>query len=64
MAQETAEHTMRELAKVEGIFCGPSSGGAVAGALELNRELENAVIVAIVCDRGDRYLSTGVFSQD
>lgn len=64
MEQDVAEHTMRELAKQEGIFCGPSSGGAVAGALQLNQELENAVIVAIVCDRGDRYLSTGVFSRD
>jgi cysteine synthase B len=52
---------MRELAAREGILCGVSSGGAVAGALQLNRELENAVIVAIICDRGDRYLSTGVF---
>jgi len=50
-----------EMATREGIFCGVSSGGAVAAALQLNRELENAVIVAIVCDRGDRYLSTGVF---
>jgi cysteine synthase B len=61
MDQATAEHTMMEMAKREGIFCGVSSGGAVAGALLLSRELENAVIVAIVCDRGDRYLSTGVF---
>jgi cysteine synthase B len=61
MDQATAEHTMLEMATREGIFCGVSSGGAVAAALQLNRELENAVIVAIVCDRGDRYLSTGVF---
>jgi cysteine synthase B len=60
--QHDAEITMRELAKREGIFCGVSSGGAVAGALALSREVENAVIVAIICDRGDRYLSTGVFS--
>lgn len=61
MDQELAERTMRELAAREGILCGVSSGGAVAGALQLSRELENAVIVAIICDRGDRYLSTGVF---
>ncbi len=64
MDQPTAESTMRRLAREEGIFCGPSSGGTVAGALRLNEELENAVIVAIICDRGDRYLSTGVYSQD
>ena len=61
MDQETAEVTMRELAAREGILCGVSSGGSVAAALQLNREVENAVIVAIICDRGDRYLSTGVF---
>lgn len=61
MDQESAEHTMRELAAREGILAGVSSGGAVAAALQLSRELENAIIVAIVCDRGDRYLSTGVF---
>jgi cysteine synthase B len=67
MDQATAEATMRALAAREGIFCGVSSGGAVAGALQLCRELdalptlENALIVAIICDRGDRYLSTGVF---
>jgi len=60
--QQDAERTMRELARVEGIFCGVSSGGCVFGALQLSRELEHAVIVAIICDRGDRYLSTGVFS--
>jgi len=59
--QDEAEKTMRDLASKEGIFCGVSSGGAVAGALRLSQELENAVIVAIICDRGDRYLSTGVF---
>jgi cysteine synthase B len=63
MDQDLAEQTMRDMAKQEGIFCGPSSGGAVAGALQVSREVENAVIVAIICDRGDRYLSTGVFSQ-
>ena len=62
MDQDTAEKTMRALAREEGIFCGVSSGGAVAGALRLSTELENAVIVAIVCDRGDRYLSTGVYA--
>jgi cysteine synthase B len=59
--QQQAEQTMRDLAAREGIFCGVSSGGAVAGALQLSAETENAVIVAIICDRGDRYLSTGVF---
>ena len=61
MDQKTAENTMRALAAEEGIFCGVSSGGAVAGALQLSETLENALIVAIICDRGDRYLSTGVF---
>lgn len=63
MGQEEAEQTMKDLASKEGIFCGVSSGGSVAGALRLSKELENAVIVAIICDRGDRYLSTGVFSK-
>lgn len=63
IGQVDAERTMKALAREEGICCGVSSGGAVFAALELARELENAVIVAIVCDRGDRYLSTGVFSQ-
>ncbi len=62
--QQSAETTMRRLAREEGIFCGVSSGGAVAGALRLNEELENAVIVTIICDRGDRYLSTGIYNQD
>ncbi len=62
MGQEEAEQTMKDLAAKEGIFCGVSSGGSVAAALRLSKELENAVIVAIICDRGDRYLSTGVFS--
>jgi cysteine synthase B len=62
--QQAAETTMRRLAREEGIFCGVSSGGAVAGALQLNEELENAVIVTIICDRGDRYLSTGIYNQD
>jgi S-sulfo-L-cysteine synthase (O-acetyl-L-serine-dependent) len=61
MSQLEAEQTMRELARKEGIFCGVSSGGAVAAALRLSKKVENAVIVAIVCDRGDRYLSSGLF---
>ena len=61
VSQEEADQTTRELAAREGIFCGISSGGAVAAALKLSIELADAVIVAIVCDRGDRYLSTGVF---
>ena len=59
--QESAEQTMRDLASKEGIFAGVSSGGAVAAALRLAQEVENATIVTIVCDRGDRYLSTGVY---
>lgn len=59
--QQSAEATTRSLAAREGIFCGISSGGAVAAALSLSEQVENAVIVAIICDRGDRYLSTGVF---
>ena len=61
--QLDAEKTMRELARKEGIFCGVSSGGSVFAALELAKRIENATIVAIICDRGDRYLSTGVFSK-
>jgi cysteine synthase B len=61
--QQEAEETTRALAAKEGIFAGISSGGAVAAALRLSKEVENAVIVSIVCDRGDRYLSTGVFSE-
>jgi len=61
MDQRSAEITMRALASEEGIFAGVSSGGAIAAALCLSKEVENAVIVAIICDRGDRYLSTGVF---
>jgi cysteine synthase B len=64
VAQEAAEVTTRRLAAEEGIFCGISSGGAVAAALELSQQVENAVIVAIICDRGDRYLSTGVFPAE
>jgi cysteine synthase B len=61
VSQADAERTTLELAAREGIFAGISSGGAVAAALSLSRQLEHAVIVAIACDRGDRYLSTGVF---
>ncbi|WP_394183222.1 cysteine synthase CysM [Marinomonas posidonica] len=61
VSQQDAEQTMRRLAKEEGIFCGVSSGGSVAMAMALSEQLNDAVIVAIVCDRGDRYLSTGVF---
>jgi cysteine synthase B len=61
IGQQAAEDTTRALAAREGIFCGISSGGAVAAALKLSAELSDAVIVAIICDRGDRYLSTGVF---
>ena len=62
ISQRESEETMRRLAAEEGIFAGVSSGGAIAGALRISREVENAVIVAIICDRGDRYLSTGVFA--
>ncbi|MFI8619775.1 cysteine synthase CysM [Marinomonas sp. NPDC078689] len=62
VGQSDAETTMRRLATEEGIFCGVSSGGSVFAALELSKTVNNAVIVAIVCDRGDRYLSTGVFN--
>ncbi len=61
VGQADAEKTMRRLAIEEGIFAGVSSGGALYAALQLSKKLENAVIVSIVCDRGDRYLSTGVY---
>ena len=61
MEQEVAEDMMRRLAIQEGIFCGVSSGGNVAAALRLSDQVSNALIVAIICDRGDRYLSTGLF---
>lgn len=61
--QSSAEETMRRLAKEEGIFCGVSSGGAMACALRLAETVENATIVTIICDRGDRYLSSGLFSS-
>ncbi|RTZ65579.1 MAG: cysteine synthase B [Aquificaceae bacterium] len=61
MTQAEAEDTMRRLATEEGIFCGVSAGGAVAAALKLSQTVENATIVTIIPDRGDRYISTGVF---
>ncbi|MDX1527417.1 MAG: cysteine synthase CysM [Gammaproteobacteria bacterium] len=64
VSAEEAEATTRALGAQEGIFAGPSSGGALAAALGLSAELEDAVIVSIVCDRGDRYLSTGIFPAD
>ena len=61
VGQDEAEETTRRLAREEGIFAGISSGGALYATLQLSQEVEHAVIVSIVCDRGDRYLSTGVF---
>ena len=61
MEQDVAEDMMRKLAIQEGIFCGVSSGGNVAAALRLSERVNDALIVAIICDRGDRYLSTGLF---
>lgn len=61
--QAQAEHCMRELAHKEGVFAGVSSGGAVAAALELEKNLKHATLVAIICDRGDRYLSSGVYAH-
>ena len=62
ISQKDAENAMRRLAKDEGIFCGVSAGGSVAAALALNQQVENATIVTIICDRGDRYLSSGVYA--
>lgn len=64
VSQAEAEETTRQLAAREGIFCGVSSGGAVAAALKLCEGLSNAVVVVIICDRGDRYLSTNVFPSE
>lgn len=64
VSQQDAEEVTRRLAREEGIFCGISSGGATAAALQLSQQVENAVIAVIICDRGDRYLSTGVFPSD
>ncbi|MEY2907485.1 MAG: hypothetical protein RLZZ602_8 [Pseudomonadota bacterium] len=63
ISQEESEKTMRRLAREEGIFAGVSSGGAISAALQIAQEVENATIVAIVCDRGDRYLSTGIYAD-
>ena len=63
ISQTESERMMRRLAKEEGLFAGVSSGGAVAAAVRLSEEVENATIVVIICDRGDRYLSTGVFAE-
>ncbi len=62
VSQTDAEHHSRELARQEGIFCGISSGGSIAAALQVEQSVKNSLIVSIICDRGDRYLSTGVFS--
>ena len=64
VSQQEAEETTRRLAREEGIFAGISSGGALAAALRVSAQVENAVIVFIACDRGDRYLSTGVFASE
>lgn len=63
ISQNQAEQTMKKLAKKEGIFAGVSSGGSLYCAMEVSKKVENATIVTIVCDRGDRYLSTGVFND-
>lgn len=63
VTQKEAEEMTRRLAREEGIFCGPSSGGATLAALRLSQEVNSAVIVTVICDRGDRYLSTGVFPE-
>ena len=63
VTQQEAEDMMRRLGKEEGIFCGISSGGAISAALRISEQVENAVIATIICDRGDRYLSTGLFSK-
>lgn len=64
IGQDEAEEHMRRLAREEGILAGVSSGGALAGALRIAREVENAVVAFIVCDRGDRYLSTGLYAPE
>jgi S-sulfo-L-cysteine synthase (O-acetyl-L-serine-dependent) len=63
VSQADAEAMTRRLAREEGVFCGVSAGGACAVALRIAREVEHATIVFVVCDRGDRYLSTGVFAE-
>lgn len=62
VSQQAAENMAVRLAREEGIFCGISSGGAVAAAFELDKQVQNGLIVVIICDRGDRYLSTGLFN--
>ncbi len=62
ISQADAENAMRRLAREEGIFCGVSAGGSVAAALKISQQVENATIVAVICDRGDRYLSSGIYS--
>jgi len=62
ISQTDAENAMRRLAREEGIFCGVSAGGSVAAALALSETVENATIVAVICDRGDRYLSSGIYA--
>lgn len=64
MGQQEAEECMRRLAREEGIFCGVSSGGSVAAMLQVAKTVENAVLVAIICDRGDRYLSSGIYAPE
>jgi len=63
VSQKNSEQTTRDLATQEGIFAGISSGGAVACAIKLSKKINNAVIVTVICDRGDRYLSTGIFEN-
>ncbi len=63
ISQEQAENTARDLAEKEGIFSGPSSGGTTYVALEVAKKTKNALIVSIICDRGDRYISTGIFNK-
>lgn len=63
VSQTQAENCMRDLARQEGIFCGISSGAAVYAMLQLSKQLQNSVLVAIICDRGDRYLSSGIFAK-
>ncbi len=64
MGQQEAEECMRRLVREEGIFCGVSSGGSVAAMLQVAKTVENAVLVAIICDRGDRYLSSGIYAPE
>lgn len=63
ISQAASEQTMRRLAREEGVFAGVSSGGSISAALQISQEVEHATIVAIVCDRGDRYLSTGIYAE-